>query len=276
MHYKVFKYMEKKVESFEWIDKKPTAPPGIKGGFIKIVAKTTNPTYHGETRIFLPEELQENSRSLIARSLSFNHGAEIENSIIVDSQYNEMEQQLECDAFVPESILKLVKNRTINHASIEFSWRSLETKSEGIVFHGLGIYGLSLLDVPAGDPGAIVTVFEDSTLKGRIDAVTEIKAESQEEPKKEEKKAEEPKVDLAKRITELETALKTAMEAHEETKKKVNESVAIARKEGMKEVLNEVESVLPDKWVENHFPVSGKRFTESIKNIILRKKKECA
>lgn len=167
---------EIKTESFEWVEKKPVIPSGIKGGYLKIIAKTKNSTYHeNETRVFLPEELAANSRSLVGRSLSFNHGAEIPNTIITDSEYNPKEEQIECIAFVPEIIINKVKKQEIKQSSIEFVWRSIIHNLKESIFQGLSIVGLSLLDIPAGDPNAIITLFEDDSNKGRLAAVVEIK-----------------------------------------------------------------------------------------------------
>jgi len=167
-----------KTESFEWVEKKPTIPSGVKGGYLKIIAKTKDPTYHeDETRIFLPEELAANSRSLIGRALTFNHGAEIPDTVIVDSEYNPKEEQIECIAFVPDTVIDRVRKKEIKHSSIEFIWRSLITKGKEAIFKGLSIIGLSLLDIEPGDPNAVVTLFEDGSDKGRLSAIVEIKGE---------------------------------------------------------------------------------------------------
>ena len=255
--------MEKAVESFEWLTKKPSPPPGIKGGYLKIVAKTKANTVHGkDTRVFLPEELQENSRSLIGRPLSFNHKDEISNSLISDSQYNSKEGQLECSAWVPQDILDRVKKKEITHSSIEFSWRETESKDEGIVFHGLQIYGLSLLDTKPGDPGAIVSLYEDNSLKGRINGAVE----SQEEPKKEEpKKVEVPKVEPDYK-KECEQAAITIKTLKENQANEVREAVNKAKSE----VIKDIKNTIPDGFTESRFKPGAKRFVEEIKKIIIK------
>jgi hypothetical protein len=276
-----------KRESFEWIEGKPKVPIGMKGGYLKIVAKTSNPTHHANepTRIFLPEELRENSRSLVGRVLTFDHKQEIVNSIILDSQYNEAEEQLECMAFVPEYIIEKVKDKVIMNASIDFTWRSVESKPEGMIFRGLGVFGLSLLDIKPGDSGATITLFEDSTSSGRLSAIAEIKTESSEpvkeapkektpkvEPPKEEPKKEEPDPkDI--RIKALEEAYTKVTKVNEDLKKEVESRVNEARKEGQRIVVKEIEGVIPPTFVENHFNFGAKRMSEELKKV-LRKRKE--
>lgn len=164
--------MQKLSESFEW-------SRGIEGlpqeRLLKVIAKTTAPTIHPEdptfpVRVFAETELMKNARSLIGRAVGRNHEQmPIYGAYAVDADWNELEKQLEAILFVPSEYVHKVAEGIIKNASIEYTWRDTKQTEAGTEFIGLGITRVDLVEgLPAGDPNAVVSLFESSEKRGVV------------------------------------------------------------------------------------------------------------
>lgn len=165
-------------ESFEWmnlaeVDKLP------KDRLLKVVAKTPTPTLHPEdpnfpVRVFAETQLMRNAASLVGRPVGVNHSKlPIYGAYAIDSEWNEIEHQLESLLLVPTQYIKKVADGDITHASIEYTWRDIKDKGEdGKEFIGLSINRIDLLEGElkdmAGDSRATVTLFEAKKKTGKL------------------------------------------------------------------------------------------------------------
>ncbi len=165
-------------ESFEWInltetDKLP------KDRLLKVIAKTPTPTIHPEdpnypVRVFAETQLMRNAASLVGRPVGVNHSKlPIYGAYAVDSEWNEIEHQLESLLLVPLQYVKKVHDGDITHASIEYTWRDIVDKGkDGKEFIGLSINRIDLLEGElkdmAGDTRATVTLFEAAKKEGKL------------------------------------------------------------------------------------------------------------
>jgi len=145
-------------ESFEWVNPKDLP----KERLLKVVCKTPQTTIHPrdpkyKKRVFKVEELIQNGRSLIGTRVGYNHQGVIMDSMVVDSEFNLKESQLEGLLYVPLSIIRKVRDHLIEQASVEFQWRAEKETDEGTEFEGLHIFRIDLLEgKKAGDHSADV------------------------------------------------------------------------------------------------------------------------
>lgn len=149
-------------ESFEWVNPKDLP----KERLLKVVMKTPETTIHPEDpkypkRVFKVEELIQNGKSLIGSRVGYNHEGLIMDSIVVDSEWNKLETQLEGLLYVPPGIITKVRDGQIDQASIEYQWRNEKETEEGVEFEGLHIFRIDLLEgKKPGDKKTSVALFE--------------------------------------------------------------------------------------------------------------------
>lgn len=157
-------------ESFEWVNPKDLP----KDRLLKVIMKTPETTIHPEDpeypkRVFKVEELIQNGKSLIGSRVGYNHQGLIMSSMVVDSEWNKLEEQLEGILYVPKGIIQKVREGKINQASIEYHWRDEKKTEEGTEFEGLHIFRIDLLEgKKAGDHKTSVTLFESKERRGRF------------------------------------------------------------------------------------------------------------
>lgn len=176
-----------KKESFEWVIK-PTDIPTK--NLAKIVAKTTVSTDHRKDmtlppedrviRQFSPQEIEEASRSLAERVIGYNHQRVIDGAVVLDSQWNEMEQALECLAYLPTEYINKVKEGKIKKVSVEFNHREEIKNGDTVEYKGLVFNRVDLLEGRiAGDLGTQITLFESNggAIEGEITIQKEVLGE---------------------------------------------------------------------------------------------------
>lgn len=163
-------------EAFEWINlaEKGKIP---KDRLLKVVAKTPATTIHPEDpnypiRIFAEAQLMRNAASLVGRPVGLDHAKyPIYGAYVIDSEWNDIEKQLEALLLVPPSYVKKVENGNIKRSSIEYTWRSTKKSKEGTgkEFVGLSINRIDLLEkLNPGDSDSVVKLFEGKKRVGTM------------------------------------------------------------------------------------------------------------
>lgn len=287
-------------ESFEWITGAGNLP---KDRLLKVVAKTTAPTLHPEdpnypVRIFAETELMRNAASLVGRPVGRNHEhMPIFGAYAVDSEWNDVEKQLECLLFVPAEDIQKVKDKLIKECSIEYTWRDEKKTDEGTEFIGLGITRIDLVEgLKPGDPGAVVSLFETAERRGVILAEVKLgepfagytdmddciaKNQDKEDPAaycatimRAVETSPPPPDPKDARITELEEAITRLTSTVETYKTEQDTKVAEAVKETREALISKVEAVIPKNFILRQGTGNLVRLSESIKRVLLEAKGE--
>lgn len=299
--------------AFAWL-KRPNELP--KENLVKLVCKTTLPTVHPEDsrymkRIFPVEELKLAARSLIGKPIGLNHVKVIPNSIVLDSEWNPEEKQVESLGYVPLEYTGKVKAGNIGKCSVEYSWRKEVKVDDGISFEGLNFLRVDLLEnLEPGDPQTSVTLFEAKGKKGRLlgeakkalteenkdqeepvekpvepseeipieevkevveDAVEEVKPETP--PEQVEEIAEKTVEELHKRVTELEESISRLTNTIKEMEKAREQKITEAKEDSKQEVIKKIEAVIPTNLICTRFNMGAQRLLTDIKRVIYEAKK---
>lgn len=278
--------MNKKKESFEWIN--PITAKKLEAN-IKFIAKTTLPTVHpndlkegrSAVRIIKKNELFEAAKSLIGRPIGLNHQTyPIYGAYTLDTQWNELENQVEGLGYVPETFLNKIREGEIKKCSVEFHWRNEEETDKGTEYSGVWFPRIDLLlgEIP-GDTGTSVSLFESIKREGIF--VGEIKLEAVPTGSAVEQiptgsavetgsACEQIDTGSAKeeRIKNLESAVNIMKEYIKKTESGVNEQIETAKKEAKDEMITKLEAVIPNNMITSRFNFGSQRFVQEIKKVI--------
>jgi len=242
-------------ESFEWVE----ANGLPKDRMLKLIAKTTLPTIHPEdpdnpVRLFKESELRLAGRSLTGRPVGMNHQDKpILGAQVIDSEYNELEKQVEAIIYVPSEYISKVRKGDISKCSIEYTWRDINKTTQGSEFVGLNIYRVDMLEgEQPGDRDASVMLFESQNKKGRFEGEIKMSVEKLEEKIEEVVKEEEPKTDEIPvktpedRIKDLEEAVARLQEAVKTAESGKESARAEGYKSGKESVVEMINDAIPE------------------------------
>ena len=146
-------------ESFSWAGDIKSYPGAklIRGEAIHPI-KTLHPNEWPSVRIYLEEELKKSAETFRNKPLYLDHWRPL-NGKVLGVQYEDGALEYVAN-LEDEDVLRMIRDRQIKHASVQFEWKSLENVN-GVAPRGITFEHLSLLkDMEPGDPLSTVEVWE--------------------------------------------------------------------------------------------------------------------
>ena len=149
-------------ESFNWLGSIdfPNIP---KSNLVKVVAlhptTTTHPNQFAPVRHYVESELEKVAKTFIGGYISLDHYWVYDSPYrIIDSNYED--SQIETLCFVPDEIIRKIKDGDITKVSVGMDWQTLQ-KMDGVVPRGLKGLGVSFLEkLTPGDSQTAVELLE--------------------------------------------------------------------------------------------------------------------
>jgi hypothetical protein len=253
-------------------------------------------------RLYTLDWMKEYAKKLQGCPIYFEHIA-ASNAIgkVISTDLKENELFFNGEIF-DEDVGKKIKNGLIKHVSVGFDYNIIEER-DGHLFYpieGINEAELSLVASP-GIPGAGITAYESlskhvsESISGELhtgepsagytnfdDCVS--KNGDKEDPKGycatimrsvEESKAKESAEIQKKdeRIKELEDAYGKVTKANEDLKKEQESKISQAKKDGVKEVIQDLNKIMPHQGLVNKWNFGSQRFVQEVKKIAYEKSK---
>lgn len=177
-----------KREGFSWagsIKQMPGTGNLVRGQALHPL-RTVHPEEWPQVREYLEEELDKSAHTLSGKPLVLDH-CQVLDGKVLGAEYEDGAIEYVAQLNDP-NVMKLIKDGSIKHCSVEYEWKSLE-QVNGVAPRGINFTGLSLLRMfQPGDQKTTVEVWEGivKELKEAKTAKTETENEpSPEEPAKE-------------------------------------------------------------------------------------------